>query len=623
VGYSLGFDLGTTFTAAAVVRGGRAEMVSLGNHAVTIPSVVFLRDDGELLVGDAADRRSVQEPARAARAFKRRFGDAAPIILDRTPFSADRLMAAVLTQVLADVVKRQGGAPDAVAVTHPANWGAYKLDLLRQAVTAAGVGTATLVPEPVAAAVQYASTERVEVGDVVAVYDLGGGTFDAAVLRKTATGFETIGRPEGIERLGGIDFDEAVMAHVRATLGDALDRADTSDPATREALAALRAECVAAKETLSSDSDATIPVNLPAVRTQVRLTRNEFEDVVRPMVRETVQALRRAVQAAGVEPAQLKAVLLAGGSSRIPLVGELVSSELGRPVVNDSHPKHTVAMGAARVAAATLAPAPSAAPPPPPPPARPPAAVPPPPGAPAPSAASVSAPPAPPVATPPAAPPAAPSRAKRPAVVYAAAAAAGVAAVVIGVLVVGGGDDKGGTTASTGATNGVETSQGSATTLGSSEAATTLPVMPSGEWWSATNLPAVVADLDTQIPGEPTQFVLISVLASGVNVAVPAATPGSYEQYSWTDYGVVSGPTVTDVDAGALLFTAADVDWTAVGAQVAAAPSILGMPNGQTISVVATSFDGENVRVAITLAEGSVTKYVLVDTEGQVVATGP
>lgn len=622
MGYSLGFDLGTTFTAAAVVRGGRAEMVSLGNHAVTIPSVVFLRDDGELLVGDAADRRSVQEPARAARAFKRRFGDAAPIILDRTPFSADRLMAAVLTQVLADVVKRQGGAPDAVAVTHPANWGAYKLDLLRQAVTAAGVGTATLVPEPVAAAVQYASTERVEVGDVVAVYDLGGGTFDAAVLRKTATGFETIGRPEGIERLGGIDFDEAVMAHVRATLGDALDRADTSDPATREALAALRAECVAAKETLSSDSDATIPVNLPAVRTQVRLTRNEFEDVVRPMVRETVQALRRAVQAAGVEPAQLKAVLLAGGSSRIPLVGELVSSELGRPVVNDSHPKHTVAMGAARVAAATLAPAPSAAPPPPPPPARPPAAVPPPPGAPAPSAASVSAPPAPP-APPVATPPAAPSRAKRPAVVYAAAAAAGVAAVVIGVLVVGGGDDKGGTTASTGATNGVETSQGSATTLGSSEAATTLPVMPSGEWWSATNLPAVVADLDTQIPGEPTQFVLISVLASGVNVAVPAATPGSYEQYSWTDYGVVSGPTVTDVDAGALLFTAADVDWTAVGAQVAAAPSILGMPNGQTISVVATSFDGENVRVAITLAEGSVTKYVLVDTEGQVVATGP
>ena len=197
------------------------------------------------------------------------------------------------------------------------------------------------------------------------------------------------------------------------------------------------------------------------------------------------------------------------------------------------------------------------------------------------------------------------------------------------MLVFGGGDDGGGTTASTGATNGVDTTLGSvttlgsATTLGSGEAATTLPVITAGEWWSATNLPAVVADVDTQITGEPTQFALISVLATGVNVAVPSATPGSYEQYTWTDYGSVSGPTATDVDAGALLFTAADVDWTSIGAQVAAAPSILGMPNGQTISVVATSFDGENVRVAITLAEGSVTKYILVDTEGQLVATGP
>ncbi|HAP78300.1 MAG TPA: Hsp70 family protein, partial [Acidimicrobiaceae bacterium] len=148
----------------------------------------------------------------------------------------------------------------------------------------------------------------------------------------------------------GIDFDEAVMAHVRATLGDALEQADTSDPATREALAALRVECVTAKELLSSDSDATISVNLPSLRTQVRLTRAEFEDVVRPMVRETVQAMQRAVQAAGVEATAVKAVLLAGGSSRIPLVGELVARELGRPVVADSHPKHTVAMGAARVA---------------------------------------------------------------------------------------------------------------------------------------------------------------------------------------------------------------------------------------------------------------------------------
>ena len=137
MGYTVGLDLGTTFTAAAVMRDGKVDVVSLGNHAVAIPSVVFLREDGELLVGEAAVRRSAREPVRAARAFKRRFGDAAPIILDRTPFSADRLSVAILTSVMAEVEKRQGASPDKVAVTHPANWGGFKTDLLR-ATTKAG-----------------------------------------------------------------------------------------------------------------------------------------------------------------------------------------------------------------------------------------------------------------------------------------------------------------------------------------------------------------------------------------------------------------------------------------------------------------------------------------------------
>ncbi len=366
MGYSLGFDLGTTFTAAAVVRAGRAEIVSLGNHMAVIPSVVFLREDGELLVGDAAERRGVQEPARLSRAFKRRFGDSTPIMLDRSPFSADRLTTVVMTQVVADVIRRQGGAPDAVAVTYPANWGAYKVDLLRQAVQSAGVADAVLVTEPVAAAVRYASTERVDPGDVIAVYDLGGGTFDAAVLRKTADGFETLGSPQGIERLGGIDFDEAVLAHVRSTLGASLDALDSTDPAVRAGLANLRDECVAAKEALSSDSEATIAVLLANVQTQVRIIRAEFEDVIRPIVRETVQSLQRAIASAGVEAAQVKAVLLAGGSSRIPLVAEMVGAALARPIVVDAHPKHAVALGAALMAAGQGAGAISAPPPPPP-----------------------------------------------------------------------------------------------------------------------------------------------------------------------------------------------------------------------------------------------------------------
>lgn len=494
MGYTLGFDLGTTFTAAAVVRDGRAEIVALGNHTASIPSVVFLRDDGELLVGDVAERRGVQEPARLARTFKRRFGDSAPIMLDRSPFSADRLITVVLSQVVADVVRRQGGPPDRVAVTHPANWGAYKIDLMRQAVQAAGIDDAVFVTEPVAAAVRYASTERVEPGGVIAVYDLGGGTFDAAVLRTTVDGFETLGAPQGIERLGGIDFDEAVLAHVRATLGESLESLDGSDPAVRAALAKLRDECVAAKEALSSDSEATIAVLLPNLQTQVRITRAEFEDVIRPIVRETVQSLRRAIDVAGVEPHQVQAVLLAGGSSRIPLVAEMVGAALERPVVVDTHPKHAVALGAALVAARGSQ-APSLAPPPPPVAPMSPAA-PPPPAAvapvqpePLPAGPTISATAQMPAAAAvqgPATASASPPRSKRTALVAGAAVAA-VVAVVVGVLAFGGGDGGDASAVTTGApttdvaittATTVETSitiQPSSTAAAATTTATTLP----------------------------------------------------------------------------------------------------------------------------------------------------
>lgn len=357
--YELGIDLGTTFTAAAIHRDGRLEMAMLGSRAASVPSVVFLRDDETILTGEAAERRGFSEPERVAREFKRRVGDPTPLLLGGTPYSAERLMAKLLRWVVDSVTEREGAAPARVAVSHPANWGPYKLDLLSQAVRLADLGDAVTISEPEAAARWYASTERVEPGDVVAVYDLGGGTFDAAILRQTETGFEILGRPEGIERLGGIDFDEAVFAHVRRVLGDAIASLDPDDPAAMTAIARLRHDCVDAKEALSSDTDARIPVLLPGVQTEVRITRAELEAMVRPPLAETIESLQRALASAGVSPTEVRAVLLVGGSSRIPLVAQLVSAEFGRPVAVDAHPKHAIAMGAALAAAgagATTAP---------------------------------------------------------------------------------------------------------------------------------------------------------------------------------------------------------------------------------------------------------------------------
>jgi actin-like ATPase involved in cell morphogenesis len=359
--YSLGIDLGTTYSAAATARDGRVEIFQLGERAATIPSIVVLRADGEVLTGDAAERRSLSEPTRTAREFKRRLGDPTPIILGGTPYGAEALLAHLLKAIVERVSMELGGPPASIVVTHPASYGAYKIDLLEQAIRQADIADVTLLTEPEAAAVYYAQQERVPAGAVIAVYDFGGGTFDATILRKTEDGFEQLGRPEGMERLGGIDFDEALFNRVMTMVRASGVAVDPEDPATLAAIARLREECRRAKEALSSDTDATIAVVLPGLQTEMRLTREEFEDMIRPRITETIAALGRAVKSAGLEFDDVDRILLVGGTSRIPLVAEMVREATGRPVAVDAHPKHSMALGAAylaetrRLAAATPA----------------------------------------------------------------------------------------------------------------------------------------------------------------------------------------------------------------------------------------------------------------------------
>jgi YVTN family beta-propeller protein len=342
--YDLGVDLGTTFTAAAVCANGRSRIAALTDHAAEMPSVVLIRADGAVLTGSAAQRRAATEPQRVAREFKRRLGDSTPLIVGGAPQPATSLLGHLLRAVIAKVSAAEGAAPDTVVLTHPANWGPYKRDIFAQVPQLAEVHAIRMITEPEAAAAHYASTDRVRDGATVAVYDLGGGTFDATVLRKTPGGFEILGTPQGIEGLGGIDFDEAVYDHVRRSLGEtAIDRTS---------MVGLRQECVLAKEALSSDTEVTIPVLLPDCNTQIRLTRGEFEDMIRPALADTLVTLRGALRSASITESDLTAVLLVGGSSRIPLVGKMISAELKCPIAIDTHPTHAVALGAAALAPA-------------------------------------------------------------------------------------------------------------------------------------------------------------------------------------------------------------------------------------------------------------------------------
>ncbi|HEX5946622.1 MAG TPA: Hsp70 family protein [Acidimicrobiales bacterium] len=354
--YYLGIDLGTTYTAAAVHDGSprRApEVVTLGERGPTVPSVLCLQPDGGFVAGDAAERHAVTDPQRIARQFKRRLGDPTPLQVGDASVPAEVLTGRLLAWVVDTVVRSRGGQqPDSIALTHPANWGPYKRDLLEKAAEIAGLSRVVLVTEPQAAAISYASQERVEEGAVVAVYDLGGGTFDAAVLRKEPDGgFTILGSPEGIERLGGIDIDAALFARVTEAVGDAYENLDPDDPQALAAVSRLRIDCTQAKEGLSLDNEIRVPVLLPTVQSEVRVTRSELEEMIRPTLAETVTALERALRSASLSPSEVDHVLLVGGSSRVPLVSQLVSSGLGRPVAVDAHPKHAVALGAAIVAA--------------------------------------------------------------------------------------------------------------------------------------------------------------------------------------------------------------------------------------------------------------------------------
>src|SRR3954453_761137 len=188
VGYYLGVDLGTTFVAAAIANETRTEMFTLGDRTVVTPAVIFLGDDGTLVSGDAAGRRAVSSPDRIGREFKRRLGDPTPVMLGGTSYAVTTLLGTLLHDVVNRVTETEGMKPDSVVLTHPANWGPFRRELFEEVPQVAGLTGTRMVTEPEAAAAHYAASRHLEDGEIIAVYDLGGGTFDATVLRKTRSG---------------------------------------------------------------------------------------------------------------------------------------------------------------------------------------------------------------------------------------------------------------------------------------------------------------------------------------------------------------------------------------------------------------------------------------------------
>lgn len=353
--YSLGVDIGTTSVVAATLRHGRTEVVALSATGFAVPALVYRHHDGTLRTGEAAARRAIATPHRVAGALTRRLVDGTPVVLGERPQSVTTLLSAQLRDVLDTVRTLEGGDPERITLTRPAGWGAFREELFAQVPARLGWDDVSVVGEAAAVAAHHRRRRGRTDAETVAVYDLGGGGFDATVLRLDGAADEApeiLGTPQSVEDLDDV-FDHAVLTLADEACDGALVDGGARDPAERTVLARLRRECGLAKEALSRDTEVLVPVTIAGRPRDVEITRAAFEERIRPTVDATVEALLRALRDADVDPEDpdaLSAVLLVGGGSRIPLVARRVSAALGRTVTADPRAPWAAALGAAGLA---------------------------------------------------------------------------------------------------------------------------------------------------------------------------------------------------------------------------------------------------------------------------------
>jgi molecular chaperone DnaK len=345
----LGLDVGTATGAAATKHGGRVQPCPLGRNTATVPAVVVLHDDGSAVLGEEAERIAGLELPRTARELRNDPAtQALPITVAGHAQPPYEMLRTLYKAVLQRVEEVHGRGPTQAVLTHPAMPENLRCALVERIADDLAPGAVT-VPDPVAATVKLACDGVLPTDCVVAVYDLGGGTFDATVVQRSGDQFSVLGEPGGLADFGGIDVDDLVLTHVDRALDGAVVRLDLTDPEALAAYGRLRAECRDAKERLSYDTEITIDATLPGTRGIVRLTRTELDALVVPRLETTLQVLRSTVEGAGLQAGDIDAIALVGGSTRSPAVVDLLTARTSVQVLVDPYPELTVALGAAQM----------------------------------------------------------------------------------------------------------------------------------------------------------------------------------------------------------------------------------------------------------------------------------
>jgi hypothetical protein len=354
---SLSIDFGTSNTVASIRRADGRIHQQLFSGAPQLPSAVFLEPEGPPHVGVDAVHSGRRRPDRFEPNPKRRIDDGA-VLLGERELTVTELIAAVLGEVRREVVQTVG-KPESVTITVPAAWGPTRRHLIADAAEAAGLGAISMVPEPVAAATFFVEKlgNRVPVGSGVVVYDLGGGTFDATALRRTPGGFEVLAI-DGADGLGGLDLDQALLTHLSRSVQPQDERwRRLTEPTALEDFrfrTALLEEVRLAKERLSRRPFTDL--TLPLLDTDVHLTREELDQVARPLLERTVRFTQGVIRESGLGDKEIAGLFLVGAASRTPLAATLLHQEIGIAPAAVEQPELVVSEGALSAPAVTATP---------------------------------------------------------------------------------------------------------------------------------------------------------------------------------------------------------------------------------------------------------------------------
>ena len=344
MGKYVGIDLGTTFSAISYINEKGNPVIIPNKQGENITPSAVLFGGKKPVVGSVAKRKSITDPKNFEAFVKRHMGEKTYSFTtkDGETFHPEEISALILSKLKSDAEEFLGESIDGAVITVPAYFGDPQRQATRDSATMAGINVLDIINEPTAAAIAFGIAKDIETTQKIMIYDFGGGTFDVSILEIDADNIRVIAT-NGDHKLGGYDIDMAIVEYVKKIARERGLDFENDIKAYQNLL--IQAEV--AKKELSSDDSTEISLYIKGEELTVEISRETFENLIETILDTTVSVMQRTLDEAGLDYKDINKILLVGGSTRIPIIQEIIEDETGITPSSEVHPDEAVAIGAA------------------------------------------------------------------------------------------------------------------------------------------------------------------------------------------------------------------------------------------------------------------------------------